>query len=150
MRSNLIDFLRVVKEKKIVFSCSDFRTFDYSTLTSQDFVYCDPPYLITTGSYNDGKRGYGDWNEREEQDLIELLDKLDAQGVRFALSNVIKHKGKVNDRLIMWLENKNYRVEHILSNYRNANYQLDKNDTNETFEVLITNYQTTNAANFLF
>ncbi len=150
MRSNLIEFLRVVKEKKIIFSCCDFRKFDFSELTTQDFVYCDPPYLITTGSYNDGKRGYGDWNEREEQDLIELLDRLNLQGVRFALSNVLKHKGKENRRLVAWLEKKEYQVEHITSNYRNSNYQLDKNDDSETLEVLITNYQPIKKEKFLF
>ncbi|MDD6639719.1 MAG: hypothetical protein PUE66_01785 [Erysipelotrichaceae bacterium] len=31
-------------------------------------VYIDPPYLITLGSYNDGKRGVNGWGDNEEKD----------------------------------------------------------------------------------
>ena len=33
-------------------------------------IYCDPPYLITTGSYNDGNRGFQDWNREKELQLL--------------------------------------------------------------------------------
>ena len=67
--------------------------FDFSLLSRGDLVYCDPPYLITTGSYNDGKRGFKDWTLKEERELLALLDDLDRQGILFALSNVFRHKG---------------------------------------------------------
>ena len=44
------------------------RFFDY--INKEDFVYIDPPYLITLGSYNDGKRGFNGWNEKEEKRLL--------------------------------------------------------------------------------
>ena len=41
-----------------------------------DVIYCDPPYLITTGSYNDGNRGFKNWGEMEEKKLYNFLDKM--------------------------------------------------------------------------
>ncbi len=66
-----------------------FWTFDFSLLSRGDLVYCDPPYLITTGSYNDGKRGFKDWTLKEERELLALLDDLDRQGILFALSECV-------------------------------------------------------------
>ena len=104
---------------------------------SNDFIYCDPPYLITTGSYNDGNRGFHDWGEDEERGLYEYLDMANAQGVKFALSNVMKHKGVENKILQEWAQK--YKIHYINSNYSNCSYQL-KDKTAETVEVLITNY----------
>ena len=97
---NLILFCNALHKKNIILSTGDFRDFDISKLSSGDVVYCDPPYLITTGSYNDGKRGFKDWTETEDADLLSLLDKLNDRGILFALSNVFAHKGQTNDALI--------------------------------------------------
>ena len=94
---NLILFCDALHKKNIILSTGDFRDFDISKLSSGDVVYCDPPYLITTGSYNDGKRGFKDWTETEDADLLSLLDKLNDRGILFALSNVFAHKGQTND-----------------------------------------------------
>ena len=97
------------------FWSKDFIEIDLSFLGPQDFVYCDPPYLITTGSYNDGNRGFKDWGKREEQQLYALLDKLNENNIRFALSNVLIHKGQINESLLKW--SKKYNVIHLNSNY---------------------------------
>ena len=99
---NLILFCNALHKKNIILSTGDFRDFDFSHLSTGDVVYCDPPYLITTGSYNDGKRGFKDWTTAEDADLLSLLDRLHEQGILFALSNVFAHKGKTNDALIEW------------------------------------------------
>jgi len=52
----------------------------------------DPPYLITCSTYNE----QGAWDEQSEKDLLAFLDKAHIKGVRFALSNVLKSKGKEN------------------------------------------------------
>ena len=57
-----------------------------------DFIYCDPPYLISNASYNDGKRGFGNWTQNEDDNLLNLLDYLNDKGVKFLLSNVFTHK----------------------------------------------------------
>lgn len=138
---NLEKFINIIKKKKIQFSCSSFEDFDYSTLNSQDFVYCDPPYLITTGSYNDGKRGFKGWTEQEEVSLLSLLDHLGTKNIKFALSNVIKHKGKENDILSNWLKrNEKYHISFIDKDYSNSNYQSLNKNKNSSIEVLITNY----------
>ena len=88
-------FLRELKKKKnVLFFNRDFSDFDFDSLTSKDLVYCDPPYLITTASYNDGKKGIQRLNEELELNLLKKLDELNQRGVKFALSNVIKHKEK--------------------------------------------------------
>ena len=54
-----------MKDKNIEFYTRDFREISLAGLGAQDFIYCDPPYLITNGSYNDGNRGFHDWGEDE-------------------------------------------------------------------------------------
>jgi adenine-specific DNA-methyltransferase len=135
---NLILFMKQLKKKNIEFYSRDFRDLDISKYGKNDFIYCDPPYLITTGSYNDGHRGFGDWKDEEEHGLLEWLDKANANNIKFALSNVLVHNGKTNDILSEWA--KKYIVHNIKSNYSNCNYQLKDKTTNDTVEVLITNY----------
>ena len=135
MRESLIAFVNKQKDKDITFGSKDFTEVDLSGLDPQDFVYCDPPYLITTGSYNDGNRGFKDWGPKEEQQLYELLDNLNERNIKFALSNVFLHKGQCNDRLIEW--SKQYRVIHLSSNYANSSYNTTRGGSDE---VLIVNY----------
>lgn len=113
-------------------------SFDFSRLNAGDLVYCDPPYLITTGSYNDGKRGFKDWTIKEELELLSLLDGLDEHGIYFALSNVFTHKGLTNDNLIEW--SKKYNVNYIDKSYANCSYHF-KDRATKTIEVLVTNYE---------
>ena len=89
------------------------------------------------GSYNDGNRGFRDWGEEEERALYDYLDQANTQGIKFALSNVTKHKGVENKILQEWA--KKYKLHYISSNYSNCSYQL-KDKSAETIEVLITNY----------
>lgn len=135
MRENLIRFRRSLQEVELM--AENFKSIDLDFLGQGDFLYADPPYLITTGSYNDGKRGFEGWSDTEESALYELLDRLDARGVRFALSNVLEHKGRRNDLLNGW--RKRYRTHRIAYSYKNSNYHANNRDK-VTKEVLITNY----------
>lgn len=111
----------------------DFRDILSSNkIDNKYFFYLDPPYLITTAAYNEN----GGWTEKDEEDLLSLLDKVDASGAKFALSNVIEHKGLTNDLLLQW--SKKYKVHYLNYNYNNCNYQSKQ--TGKTVEVLITNY----------
>lgn len=136
-KRNLLLFMNAMKSKNLEFYTRDFRTIPLHGLGSDDFIYCDPPYLITNGSYNDGNRGFHDWGEDEEKDLYAFLDKANEQSIRFALSNVFEHKGVKNTILQTWA--KKYKVHFINSDYSNCSYQLKAKD-NVTVEVLITNY----------
>ena len=136
IKDNLIKFSNKLKESNYQFYNLDFRKFDFSNFNNNDFVYCDPPYLITTGSYNDGNRGFKDWSDKDDIDLLNLLDELNTRNVRFALSNVLIHKGLKNERLIEW--SKKYNIKYIDKSYSNCNYHL-KDKEKETIEVLIYN-----------
>ncbi len=132
VKSNLEKFMNRIKEKNIEFINADFREAKIE-LAKGDFLYADPPYLISTATYNE----QNGWTKKEEVDLLRLLDGLDEKGVKFALSNVLDHKGKENTILKNWA--KNYRINYLDYNYGNSNYQIKKKTLNTT-EVLITNY----------
>lgn len=120
----------------IEFTSKDFREFKTEILTQNDFVYADPPYLITCASYNE----LDGWNENNEIDLLKMLDKLNERKLRFALSNVLSAKGKVNNILDSWLnKNPEYKCYHLNFDYKNSSYHKTKR-INKADEVLITNY----------
>ena len=123
--------------KNIIFSSLDFRKFDLTMLDQDSFIYCDPPYLLTTGSYNDGKRCFGDWLVKDEKDLFAFLDKANSLGIKFALSEITIKGDKRNEPLIEW--SKKYNVYIINSDYSNCNYQVKSKDSFSE-EVLVTNY----------
>lgn len=141
MERNLLDFLKVLKTKNIVFYSNNFDELDLTKLQSNDFVYADPPYLITTGTYNDGKRGFTGWNETEEEKLLNILKNLDEQNIKFALSNVIEHKGKKNSILLDWIEKNHFIINYLNKDYSNSNYHTINRDKTSTVEVLVTNYE---------
>lgn len=132
VRRNLEKFMAKIKEKNIKFINADFREMKID-IEEGDFLYADPPYLISTATYNE----QNSWTEKEEKDLLRLLDRLNERGVKFALSNVLEHKGRENTILKSWV--KNYNVNFLAYNYKNSNYQI-KDKTLKTSEVLITNY----------
>lgn len=132
-----IDFMNRLNNIDISFINKDFRDVDYSDANENDLIYFDPPYLISCGNYNYGKRGFKGWGKQDDIDLMRLCDKLDEQDTRFAISNIFEHKGLKNDKLIEW--SKKYNVHYLNYNYNNCNYQED-NKSNKTIEVLITNY----------
>lgn len=140
IRYNLVTTLGRLKD--VEFSTKPFQEFDFDILSSGDFLYADPPYLIACGTYNDGKRGFTGWGEKEETDLYLLLSDIDKKGIKFALSNVSEHKGQTNDILLKWVSDNGYYLHIIDFNYDNCSYH-GKNTDKPTKEVLITNYQTT-------
>ena len=123
--NNYFDF---VQNKKILISSQDFRDYlSKKDFSKDDFVYIDPPYLISASEYNKF------WDETSESDLMRLIDELSNKGIRFALSNVTHYNGSKNGLLIKWM--KKYRVHKIKSNY--INYHNNKQK--KINEVLITN-----------
>lgn len=140
MKINLDSFITKLQSRDTLFSTQNFDEIDYSFLGQNDFVYCDPPYLITTGTYNDGKRGFTGWGTEQEISLCNILTNLDERGIRFALSNVVEHNGAVNSILANWLNHNNYNIHYLNKNYSNSNYQLKDKTNSKSVEVLITNY----------
>lgn len=90
----LMDYHRIINEKRICFTSQDYVTFLMEEYPDHsDFVYLDPPYLITEAGYN----AY--WSEDKEMNMYRVLKMLDERGVRFVMSNVREHNGKVNPHL---------------------------------------------------
>ncbi len=136
MHDKLEKFLNTLHQQNAVFSAHDFRQLNLEKLTPEDFVYADPPYLITCASYNE----QGGWSGQEERDLCALLDELSQRNIKFALSNVLESKGKKNEILAEWLEARpDYRVIHLDYTYNNASYQRQNKET-ATKEILVVNY----------
>lgn len=135
-KKNLEKFVNKINKINVKVSKEKFVDFDFSNLGENDFVYCDPPYLITTGSYNDGNRGIKDWTLDDEKKLLNILDDLNSKGIKFALSNVLVANDKKNEILTEW--SKKYTVYIIENTFNNSNYRRKNKD--DTIEVLITNY----------
>lgn len=129
LRQKFIDFVEELHNKKVAFVNRGFDKLDISSLKSNDFIYCDPPYLNSLATYNE----QGGWGEREEKILLDMLDKANESGIRFALSNNLKYE---NPLLDMWKDK--YNIHYLDANYSNCNYQ--KQDKSKDIEVLITNY----------
>lgn len=126
----LNDYFRLIKQKNIHFHNLDFLDFfKQIDFQENDFVYLDPPYLITFSEYNKL------WNEETEKRLLDFLEFLDTQNVKFAVSNVSHYKGKVNQQFFEW--SKQHNSFDIKSNY----ISYHDNSNKEFKEVLITNYE---------
>ena len=125
-----MNYFRIVKNRNIKFYNLDFTEFIQNIDFQQDdFVYLDPPYLITFSEYNKL------WNDKNEQILIDLLDNLHQKGVKFAISNVTHYKNKVNSLFLDWSEK--YYTQNIKSNY----ISYHDNSIKSFNEVLVCNYQ---------
>jgi DNA adenine methylase len=94
-----------------------------------DFIYLDPPYLISSSEYNKL------WSQEKEARLLKLLDELDKKGIKFAISNLIAHKGKVNSLFLEW--SKKYKIIEVKSNY----ISYHDNTIKDSKEVLVINYE---------
>ncbi|WP_233486111.1 Dam family site-specific DNA-(adenine-N6)-methyltransferase [Staphylococcus hominis] len=92
MKKNLSQFISRLQYMNYDFIDAYFDEVDLSFLDENSLVYLDPPYLITTGSYNDGNRGFKNWGIKEEAKMYKLLNELTENNIRYALSNVLEHK----------------------------------------------------------
>jgi len=126
----LNDYFEIVIERNIKFHNMDFGAFlKKYKFSKNDFVYIDPPYLMTFSEYNKL------WDKTNEDDLFRTIDWLNKKNIRFALSNVTHYNGCRNDALMRWMGK--YNVHTIKSNYISYN----NNSTRKNIkEVLITNY----------
>ena len=125
----LDNYFSYVKNKEIELFSMDFQDFiEKVQPTSHDLVYLDPPYLITFSEYNKL------WNEDSEIRLINYLDVLNKEGIRFAVSNVLWHRKRYNGTFNEWAQK--YNIVKIKSNYISFHDNTEK----DSFEVLVKNY----------
>lgn len=139
IKNDLIKFTKILKNQNIQFFNGDYKDcLNKLELNENDFVYLDPPYLISTAAYNDGNRGFKMWTENDEKELLNYLDELNNKNVKWALSNVLENNGSKNDILFDWSQK--YIVHHLNYTYNNCNYHRKNKGSNDSDEVLITNY----------
>lgn len=121
----LIEFHnRIYKNNNIEFlNCS----FDKLRVNKGDFVYLDPPYLITEAGYN------AFWSKELEKKLYNFIDNLDSQNIKFMLSNVNKHKGLLNPHIDKL---KKYKIIILNCNYN----KVSRSGNSDTEEILVINY----------
>lgn len=135
MKQKLSDFVDRIKEGNYIFSCKDFREIDVEQFGEDDFIYADPPYLITCATYNE----QDGWNETLEEALYDYLDNANKHNIRFALSNVLSSEGKNNEILLSWINRNKYKVIHLNYGYSNSNYHKKDRNTGSD-EILVINY----------
>ncbi|MCL4321183.1 MAG: Dam family site-specific DNA-(adenine-N6)-methyltransferase [Deltaproteobacteria bacterium] len=125
----LNNYFQWTQNKSVYWFNLDYVNFISSIdISKEDFIYLDPPYLITSSEYNKL------WDEEKERRLLEFLDSLNSKGFRFAISNVTHYKGKRNGIFTGWA--KKYITNSIKSNY----ISYHDNSTKNFQEVLVTNY----------
>lgn len=107
--AKLVSFSRVIKKKNISFISTDYINIrERINIDENTFLYLDPPYKLTTGSYNDGKRGFKGWDDKLEQELFDFIDEMTQDNVPCMLSYVLEHKGITNTALEDWINRNNY------------------------------------------
>lgn len=109
---------------RVVFSNKDFYDFPVS---KDDFVYLDPPYLISEAGYN------AFWSNSLEDKLYDYIDYLDSEKIKFALSNVKLHKGIENPYMNRLVK---YKILDLQHNYGKVSRTDEKT---ETIEMLVVN-----------
>ena len=133
--NKLIQYNKRAKNINYEFICGDFRKKEIKEqILKSDFVYCDPPYLITTAVYNENNG----WSKTDEKELLNMLSEVNKNKINFALSNVLKKDGMKNEILAEWIEDNEFSKNSIDYNYRSASYNKINRNAGEE-EVLITN-----------
>lgn len=131
----LQSYFDFVLDKDIAFFNEDYKAFlarceTAEQISPNDFIYFDPPYLISDSEYNKL------WSEDKEREFYAFLDALNLKGVRFGLTNLLTHKGRHN----ALLENfaRKYHCTDIASNYISFNDNTIKKDSRE---IYVSNYK---------
>lgn len=131
----LKSFKNGISQKNIEFIMADIDVIPELEINSEDFVYIDPPYLITNAVYNES----GGWGELMEKKLLKHLLFLHKKNIKFALSNILENDNKENKILKNWIKENNFNVFNIKYDYISSSYNKKNRYANEK-EVLITNY----------
>jgi DNA adenine methylase len=129
---NQIDYVhKQIQINDWSFVCQDFSD-TIKNATSNDLIYCDPPYLGRHTDYFDK------WNEDDEQQLFNLLN---IKNNKFILSTWHSNKYRNNIELEKYSANNILTKEHF--------YHIGAKETNRNamLEALITNYTISNLIN---
>ncbi|MGL4210489.1 MAG: DNA adenine methylase, partial [Cetobacterium somerae] len=132
-KKKYIDFVTHVKDLDFTATNEDFRQSMERNYDGNTLYYVDSPYLLGMATYNEN----GGWTEKDDKDLMDMLDIIHSRGDKFMVSNVFVHKGQKHETLIEW--SKKYNVIELDYNYKNCSYHKKDKDS-DSLEVIITNY----------
>lgn len=135
--NKLSNYLNFIKNKNFEYMCLDFEDIKIKEIARKvDFIYMDPPYLITTAVYNESKG----WDENREKKLLQLIDYFIQENKLFILSNILQRGEKINTILEAWIKkNKNkIEVEYIDYSYKSSSYNKKNREIVEK-EIIIYN-----------
>ncbi|HEL2594968.1 TPA: DNA adenine methylase [Streptococcus suis] len=124
----LISFSRHIKSLNVVFLNQTFTEFE-KEIEEDSFYYMDPPYMLTLGSYNDGKRGFEGWTKKHEAEMFSFANKINTAGAYFMISYVIEHRGIKNREFIRWVESNGYNL-----------FEVESIPGRNRKEIVVTNY----------
>lgn len=129
-----LKFAERVYNGNFTFSGVDYRELE---LNEHTFLYLDPPYLITTATYNKN------WSEQQETEMYRFLEECNARGVKWGMSNVLKNNGVNNTMLRAWIKkmqatNEDMKLYYIENDYNHANFRRKNRGT--TVEIFLTNF----------
>lgn len=129
-------FIEKANSSSFVFLLGDFKDKKIQRLIMEsDFLYADPPYLITDAVYNESSG----WTNKDEEALISFLKVCKKNGVPFVLSNVLqKNNGvTVNKPLKEFIDSdSSLKVVNIDYHYRSASYNKKNRNANEE-EIIV-------------
>lgn len=109
------------------FCCQDFRETLSTSVTSDDFIYCDPPYAGRHVDYFNG------WDEQDEESLYQLLSSCSAH---FLLSTWHHNDFRENTYITtLWSQ------FHILTREHFYHVGAKEANRNPMIEALVANYQ---------
>lgn len=124
------NYLNFMNTHEVKFFCTDYKVFlQNQNFDTNSYVFCDPPYLISSSEYNKI------WDEEKEIELYSVLDELNKNHIRFGITNLLHHKGETNEIFEAW--SKKYISYSIKSNYISYYDNTIKQDSKELF---VTNY----------
>lgn len=134
----------LVKAKDITFKCQPFEK-TIAQATSEDMVYCDPPYIGRHVDY------YNGWDEKSETELFSNLSKIDS---KFILSTWHHNDFRKNEYIdLLWKKfniltrehfyhvggsekNRNPMIEAIITNYSTPAYEYPAQEKQEQLVLL--------------
>lgn len=133
----IYEFVTALKSVKI--NRSRWQTFIERILNNWekgDVVYLDPPYLAS--GYNVYK---GSWSEQDEVEILNAANLLSRCGIKVMISNVLTHRGKINQTLIDFVAKSKFRCIRVAEGKEIYSVsRITTDDVQETEEVALINY----------
>lgn len=120
----LINCSKVFNDPNVDIKCQDYLAIE-AQLQAGDFVYLDPPYEPASSTANFTQYICNGFGRQEQIELSKFLQRIDAKGVKFVLSNSLAAKELYT--------NSNFTIKSISTkDYKNSSGK-------ERFEILVSN-----------